>query len=85
MTYLRRIREFNREQKIRIAVIDDDPTGCQTVHSVPLLTSWDKITVAEALENNDVIFILTNSRSLKAEEAGLINREVASNLKAAVR
>ena len=26
---------------LKIVVIDDDPTGSQTVHSCPLLLAWD--------------------------------------------
>ena len=28
---------------MKVVVIDDDPTGSQTVHSCPLLLRWDAI------------------------------------------
>ena len=33
----------------KIIVLDDDPTGSQTVHSCLLLTRWDAATLQEAL------------------------------------
>lgn len=36
----------------RIIVIDDDPTGSQTVHSCPLLMTWDVDRFVSALRSN---------------------------------
>ncbi|MBN1107297.1 MAG: hypothetical protein JXA55_00940 [Bacteroidales bacterium] len=80
MGYLREIQDFNRQNRIRIAVIDDDPTGCQTVHSVPLLTDWSSVILKEAFDKNETVFLLTNSRALSPSEASGINRDVASCL-----
>ena len=33
--------------KTKIIVLDDDPTGSQTVHSCLLLTQWDVQTIKE--------------------------------------
>ncbi|MBA2511233.1 MAG: hypothetical protein H0V28_07110 [Rubrobacteraceae bacterium] len=68
----------------RIAVLDDDPTGTQTVHGVPVLTTWSVEDLRWALEQpSPTFYVLTNSRSLPEEEAAALNREVASNLAAA--
>ena len=32
-----------------IIVLDDDPTGVQTVHSIPVYTSWDRDTLKQVL------------------------------------
>ena len=37
---LRKIRERVVESSGRVIVFDDDPTGTQTVHDVPVLTAW---------------------------------------------
>ena len=30
-----------RDSRTKIVILDDDPTGTQTVHHVPVLTTWD--------------------------------------------
>jgi len=34
------IEEKVRQSNLRVVVVDDDPTGTQTVHSVSILTEW---------------------------------------------
>ena len=66
-------------------MLDDDPTGTQTVHDVPVLTVWDVDTLrAEFAQPGPCFYILTNSRSLPADAAGKLNREIARNLREAV-
>lgn len=66
----------------KIIVLDDDPTGSQTVHSCLLLTRWDEATLREALSDSaPLFFILTNTRGMSAERAATITREVCINLK----
>ncbi len=63
--------------------VDDDPTGCQSVSGIPLLTRWDVDTLAAAAERAaPVTFVLTNSRSLDSTEASRVNREVGRSLAA---
>ncbi|MGC6429880.1 MAG: four-carbon acid sugar kinase family protein [Jejuia sp.] len=62
-------------------VIDDDPTGNQTVYDVPLLSSWSiDVFVKEFIEGTPVFFVLTNSRSLTAEATAKIYKEIAENI-----
>lgn len=68
----------------KLVVLDDDPTGTQTVHDVPVLTVWDEPTLrAEFARPEPCFYILTNSRSLTPLAARELNREVARNLKGA--
>src|SRR5215204_1255491 len=54
----------------RIAVLDDDPTGSQTVHGVEVVTVTDGDEIAAALaEPSSTCFILTNTRSLPEADA----------------
>jgi uncharacterized protein YgbK (DUF1537 family) len=70
----------------KIAVLDDDPTGTQTVHGVPVLTTWSVEDLRWALEQpSPTFYALTNSRSLPEDEATALNREAASNLAAAAK
>ena len=50
-----------------IVVLDDDPTGSQVVHDVPVLTRWQDDDLRWALSDPArIVFILTNTRSLGA-------------------
>lgn len=69
----------------KIIVLDDDPTGSQTVHSCLLLTRWDKDTLREAImDASPLFFVLTNTRGMAAGPAADITREVCRNLKQAL-
>ncbi len=69
----------------KIIVLDDDPTGSQTVHSCLLLTRWDVDTLSEALlDDSPLFFVLTNTRGMDAVRAADVTREVCRNLKAAL-
>ena len=69
----------------KIIVLDDDPTGSQTVHGCLLLTRWDVATLSEALDDAaPIFFILTNTRGLSAGRAAEVTREVCRNLKQAL-
>jgi uncharacterized protein YgbK (DUF1537 family) len=71
--------------KPKIIVLDDDPTGSQTVHSCLLLTVWDIDTLRLGLtDESPIFFILTNTRSLPSEQAAQVTREVCQNLKSAI-
>jgi uncharacterized protein YgbK (DUF1537 family) len=71
--------------KPKIIVLDDDPTGSQTVHSCLLLTRWDEETLRLGLrDKSPIFFILTNTRSLTPETAASVTREVCQNLKKAI-
>lgn len=69
----------------KIIVLDDDPTGSQTVHSCLLLTRWDAATLQTALlDEAPLFFILTNTRGMDAARAAAVTREVCHNLKLAL-
>ena len=67
----------------KIVVLDDDPTGVQTVHDVYVYTRWDKEILTEAFRAPErMFFILTHSRGLPAPESRAQQREIAENLAA---
>jgi uncharacterized protein YgbK (DUF1537 family) len=69
----------------KIIVLDDDPTGSQTVHSCLLLMRWDVETLKMGLADaSPIFFVLTNTRALTAEKAAEVTREVCYNLKIAI-
>lgn len=69
----------------KIIVLDDDPTGSQTVHGCLLLTRWDVATLKLGLDDaSPLMFVLTNTRGMGAAEAAAVTREVCRNLKQAL-
>jgi uncharacterized protein YgbK (DUF1537 family) len=69
----------------KIIVIDDDPTGSQTVHSCLLLTRWDEQTLLAALhDESPLFFVLSNTRGMDASRAAAVTREICVNLKLAL-
>lgn len=59
-------------------VLDDDPTGTQSVADLPVLTSWSVESLEWALsQGRPAVYVMTNSRSLDAEDARQRNVEVA--------
>ncbi|MBD0261960.1 MAG: four-carbon acid sugar kinase family protein [Tolypothrix sp. Co-bin9] len=70
----------------KIIVLDDDPTGSQTVHSCLLLMRWDVETLRAGLQDDSpIFFVLSNTRSLPPESAASVTKEVCSNLKLALK
>ena len=71
---------------MKVVVIDDDPTGSQTVHGCPLLLRWDPMTLQHGLRHpSPLMFLLADTRSLDPGMAAVRNREIAVNLDAALQ
>jgi len=65
----------------KIVVLDDDPTGIQTVHGISVYTDWKMESIrAGFCEEGKMFFILTNSRSMTAEETRKIHHEIAERI-----
>jgi len=76
-----RIRAANRAAGRRIAVLDDDPTGSQTVHDVAVVTVLDRAEYAAGLADaGSTCFVLTNTRSLTEADAVAVNRSAGRSL-----
>lgn len=66
----------------KIVVLDDDPTGTQTVHDVPVLTRWTlDVLMTETDGTSSLFYILTNTRALPLAQAQAINREIGLALR----
>ena len=62
-----------------LVVLDDDPTGTQSVFDVPVLTRWTQDDMRWALAfGSPAIYVETNSRSFGPLEAATRNREVVA-------
>lgn len=65
----------------KIVVLDDDPTGSQTIHDIRVYTDWEKETLKKAfLSEERMFFILTNSRSFSAEKTKAVHTDIAERL-----
>ena len=63
------------DKKYRLVILDDDPTGIQTVHGCLLITQWDEATMRMALQHEQPFFyMLTNTRAMTREEAARVVR-----------
>ncbi|MGN1405549.1 MAG: four-carbon acid sugar kinase family protein [Erysipelotrichaceae bacterium] len=64
---------------IKWVMLDDDPTGVQTLHDVSVYTQINEESVRSGFEEENNIFVLlTNSRALQKEETIIMHREIAS-------
>lgn len=74
-----------QNKKTKIVVIDDDPTGSQTVHSCLLLTRWNIPTLCEALTDEaPLFFVLSNTRGMNEEHAQHVTRDICRHLRQAL-
>ena len=75
------IREAHRRVRRRIAVLDDDPTGSQTVHDVAIVTGFMPEDYRPALAApGSTCFILTNTRSMGAPQAAALNHDLGRGI-----
>ena len=75
------IRMHIQDDGRKIVVLDDDPTGTQTVYDLPVLTRWDVPTLtAELQADNPACYVLTNSRSLNEAKVKALLLELTTNL-----
>jgi uncharacterized protein YgbK (DUF1537 family) len=67
-----------------LVVLDDDPTGTQSVADLPVLTRWEVEDFTWAFsQSKPAVYVLTNTRSLDPGEAAARNQEVVRNALAA--
>lgn len=62
----------------KVVVLDDDPTGVQTVHDINVYTDWSEESIAAGFaEDSSMFFILTNSRAFTAEQTKEVHETIA--------
>ncbi len=67
----------------KIVVLDDDPTGVQTVHGISVYTDWQVASLEKAFNASEsMFFVLTNSRGFTAAQTEEAHEEIAKNLAA---
>lgn len=75
------ISDLNKERSHWFVILDDDPTGSQCVHDIPVITNWDTKNIEWAFKQPEkAFFLLTNSRALNENDAKSVLNEVLVNL-----
>ena len=79
-----RLETFIRESDRCIIVLDDDPTGCQTLYGIPVLFRWNLDILEKEMKNGTpLFFLMTNSRSMPEHDAVILYREIGLLIKKA--
>ena len=79
-TMLAKEREDFHKKNI---VLDDDPTGVQTVNGIHVYTDWSEESIAAGFaEEQDMFFILTNSRAFSAQYTKEVHQTIAERVMA---
>ncbi|CAN1346094.1 L-threonate dehydrogenase [Linum perenne] len=80
------IHRLNQSSLKTLVVLDDDPTGTQTVHDIEVLTEWSTEALVDQFRKKpSCFFILTNSRSLSSDKASSLIKDICTNLSIAAR
>lgn len=75
------VRALRRADRRMLAVLDDDPTGSQSVHGVQVVTVFDRAEYAAALvDDAATAFILTNTRGMVETEAVALTTRIGDDL-----
>ena len=75
------IRAAVRAADEMLVVLDDDPTGTQSVHGISVLTEWSIDMLRAELDSAmPAVYLLTNSRSMPLAQAQALNAEISRNI-----
>lgn len=70
---------YVKRNQRKIVVLDDDPTGVQTVHDVSVYTDWTEDSIRKGFEeDNKLFYILTNSRGFTTRQTIKCHQEIIS-------
>ena len=77
----RQLNELIKADETTFIVLDDDPTGVQTVHDISVFTDWTEESIREGLrEGKKLFYILTNSRGFTMAQTEAAHKEIAANV-----
>ena len=78
-------KELSKNRR-KIIVLDDDPTGVQTVHGISVYTGWRAEDIEAGFEeSNSLFFILTNSRGMTGGESAQVHAAIGKTIAAVAR
>jgi uncharacterized protein YgbK (DUF1537 family) len=80
------IREHLAAARSKVVILDDDPTGTQTIHGLPVLTRWSPAMLDKEFDApGPAFYLLTNSRSLRRASAAELNQKIGREIVSAAR
>lgn len=79
----RQIKDIVYNNNSVIAVLDDDPTGIQTVHGINVYINMDKADIDSAVKNEKIFYIQTNTRGMIDTDCEKADRSLTEKLCAA--
>lgn len=73
------LNNLRKNDNKKIIIFDDDPTGSQTVHNIPLYLEFDEDIIENAILDDSTkgFFVLTNTRAMNEKEATELNRDLS--------
>ncbi len=75
------LKEEIEKSDLKLVVLDDDPTGVQTVHGVYVYTDWGYESVLQGfMEEGRLFYLLTNSRGLTEDQTTQLHKEIVQNV-----
>lgn len=70
-----------KKDRHKIIVLDDDPTGVQTVHDISVYTDWSYESIKKGfLEDCKLFYVLTNSRGFTVEQTTKAHLEIGETV-----
>lgn len=82
----KQLAEEIKKSSRKFVVLDDDPTGVQTVHDITVFTDWSVESMKKGFSLDDKLFyVLTNSRGLTKEQTTRLHKEIAANVMQAAK
>ena len=78
------IRRSVDDPASRLLVLDDDPTGVQTMQNIEIVTAWEPDLIERTLrEQSRLLYVLTNSRALDEDTAVKLTASAVAVLRSA--
>ena len=75
------LEQKRKKMNRKIVVLDDDPTGTQTVHDINVYTDWEEESIRAGFqEDSNMFFILTNSRSFSSQHTEEVHRAIGERI-----
>lgn len=76
----KKYRELSGKRTSPLIILDDDPTGIQTIHGLNVYMSWDQEVFKEIFAKNEIAFIHTNTRAYPQSKVRIILKEIMTNI-----
>ena len=64
----------------KLVVLDDDPTGVQTVHDVSVYTDWEEESIRKGFEEKESMFLSSPFPQLSVEETTKVHQDIAARV-----